>query len=41
MKVSSEIIPSVKDILALKRSLPLVIPVIVLLYFMIEGYTLS
>ena len=37
--VSSEIIPSFRDILALKRSLPLVIPVIVLLYFMIAGYT--
>ncbi len=39
MKVSSEMIPSFKEIFALNRSLPLVIPVIVLLYFMISGYT--
>jgi len=38
-QVSSDLIPNFKDIMALNRSLPLVIPVIVLLYFMIAGYT--
>jgi TRAP transporter 4TM/12TM fusion protein len=38
-KVSSHLIPSFKNIMAMDRSLPLGIPVIVLLYFLIAGYT--
>jgi len=38
-KVSSDIIPRFREIMALKRSLPLGIPVVVLLYFMVAGYT--
>ena len=38
-KVSSHLIPSLQNIMAMNRSLPLGIPVIVLLYFMIAGYT--
>lgn len=38
-RVSSDIIPSFKSIITLDKSLPLVIPVAVLLYFMISGYT--
>ena len=38
-KVDSDLIPSFKSIMALNRSLPLMVPVGVLLYFMLTGYT--